>query len=127
MVSTHLLNIIVATLPGIGKQAYLITQKNPQLAGFSNIIQYASVALLLLGIMYWRNESICDKNKKGFGELLTDTVVLYIFGYWILPILSDLNPIIGIMTAFLPGADIVLGGWNMMWSFIFYKLFTKCS
>ena len=120
MVSAHLLNFAILFAPMIG--TFAGEKMN------SAVVSYATVAILLLGIMFWRQMSYCKEKGIEYSELFTDFSVLFIVGYIVAPMIARFIPGLGLLLR-LPVISIVGSGLIFLFSFLLFKLFTKtpCS
>jgi hypothetical protein len=120
MVSAHLLNFAILFAPMIG--TFAGEKMN------SAVVSYATVAILLLGIMFWRQKSYCKEKNIEYGELFTDFSVLFIVGYIVAPMIARFIPILKFLVR-LPFFSVIGSGIIFLLSFLLFKLFTKtpCS
>ena len=116
MVSAHILNSVILLAPIIGDTIGNMMN--------STIISYVMVAILLLGIMYWREKSYCNDQKIEYKEFFTDYLILYVVGYIISPMIVEYIPILGTVMD-LPIISIFSSGIIFLCSFLLFKLFTK--
>jgi len=116
MVSAHILNTSILLAPVIGT---VIGNKMD-----SQMISYAIVAVLLLGIMFWREKSYCKDQKIEYGEFFTDYAILFVTGYIVAPMIAGFVPYLSTVLR-LPVVSTFSSGIIFLFAFLLFKLFTK--
>ena len=116
MVSAHILNTSILLAPIIG--SFIGNKMNSQM------MSYVVVAILLLGIMFWREKSYCKDQKIEYGEFFTDYAILFVIGYIVTPMLISFIPPVS-MVLNLPVINKLSSGITFLLAFLLFKLFTK--